>query len=93
MPDGSLLSGTGLVDTEPFRSLGYRVHTTDEPLGANVLCLGNVVVLSADAPRTADQLTSMGFDVRPIAIGEFHKLEAGLTCMSVLIEGDRARDE
>lgn len=93
LPDGSLVGGQGLIDTAPFRALGYRVHTTDEPLGANVLCLGDTVVVSADAPGTAEQLAREGFDVRQIAIGEFHKLEAGLTCMSVLIDGDAPLDE
>ena len=85
LPDGSLVAVKAFVDTSQLRALGYRVHEAHEVSGGDVLCLGETVVLPADAPRTAAQLRALGFPVLPIDVSELQKLEAGVTCMSVLL--------
>lgn len=66
---------------------GFEVHrpAPDEPAGANVLKVGDALVVSAAAPRTADRLDALGLAVHVADIGEFHKAEAGLTCLSLLV--------
>lgn len=85
LPDGSLIAVPGWIDVAALTALGYRVHAAQEPSGGDVLCLGDVVVLPADAPATAAMLRGLGFAVEEIDVGELQKIEAGVTCMSVLI--------
>ena len=85
LPDGSLIAVDGWVDVEWFSNLGYEVHVTPEVSGGDVLCLGNTVVLPADAPRTAELITNLGFGVETIDVSELQKIEAGVTCLSVLV--------
>lgn len=85
LPDGSLIAVPAWVDTAALAQLGYRVHAALEPSGGDVLCLGDVVVLPADAPATAAMLRQLGFAVETIDVGELQKIEAGVTCMSVLL--------
>ena len=85
LPDGSLIAVRGWVDETIFEAAGYRVHAAGEETGGDVLCLGTTVVLPADAPRTAEIIRNLGFDADPIDVGELQKIEAGVTCMSVLL--------
>ena len=84
LPDGSLIAVPQWIDVAVLTALGYRVHAAQEPSGGDVLCLGEVVVLPADAPATAAMLRGLGFSVETIDVGELQKIEAGTTCMSVL---------
>ncbi len=85
LPDDSLIAVPQFVNTSLFTTHGYRVHETAEDAGGDVLCVANSVVVPANAPRTAQLITDAGFDVRPIDVSELQKIEAGVTCMSVLL--------
>ena len=85
LPDGSLISVRGWVEREFFEKHGYTVHAAPEDSGGDVLCVGDTVVLPANAPETEAMLQTLGFAVRTIDVGELQKIEAGVTCMSVLI--------
>mgnify|MGYP003291202939 CR=1 FL=1 len=55
-----------------------------EEHGAAVVDLGDgVVIMSADAPRTADLLRGRGLQVVTVPITEFEKLAGCVTCLSV----------
>jgi dimethylargininase len=85
LPDGSLIAYADFVDIALLEGLGYRVLRASEPSGSDVLCLGDSVVLPSDAPRTAADLKQHSYKVECIDISELQKLEAGVTCMSVLL--------
>ena len=85
LPDGSLIAVPGWVDQRQFTDHGYVVHDAAETTGGDVLCLGETVVLPADAPLTAARIDRLGFRAEPIDVGELQKIEAGVTCMSVLV--------
>jgi dimethylargininase len=89
LPDGALIAAPAHVDTAALAGLGYRVHHALEPSGADVLCLGPVVVLPESAPRTVAALRGQGYTVETLALGELGKLESGVTCMSVLLRPAR----
>lgn len=57
----------------------------DEPTAANALLIGNQLLMSASFPATFRQVEMRGFRPRTIDIGEFHKAEGGLTCLSILV--------
>ncbi|MEZ5218351.1 MAG: hypothetical protein R2715_17635 [Ilumatobacteraceae bacterium] len=64
--------------------MGYVVHRSLEPSGGDVLCVGDDVVLPHDAPETAEFIAALGFGVHRLDVSELQKIEAGVTCMSVL---------
>lgn len=69
-------------------SLGVaRIITVDpeEPFGANTLTLAGVTLVSAEYPRTRQRLESLGVTTRVLDVGELHKAEAALTCLSVIL--------
>ena len=85
LPDGSLIAVRGWVDRTLFEKHGYTVHAAPDDTGGDVLCIGDTVVIAANASETAAMLRGLGFAVREIDVSELQKIEAGVTCMSVLI--------
>jgi dimethylargininase len=85
LPDGALIALPRSVDVPTLRRLGLTVHVATEASGANVLCLNETVVVPSNAPETAAQLRALNYQVRQLDVSELQKLEAGLTCMSVLL--------
>ena len=86
LDDRCLIVNPGWVDAQQFAPLeAIAVHPL-ESFAANVLRVGTTVGVNAAFPRTADRLRSRGYDVNKIHIAEFHKAEAGLTCLSLLFD-------
>ncbi len=84
LPDGTIVAVRDWVDADAFAPL--PVVEAPEPEGANVLALGgDRVVVAASAPRTADLVRERGLDVTTVDIAQFEAVEAGLTCLSVLL--------
>jgi dimethylargininase len=59
----------------------------EEPWGANVLVLPNVVVVGSAFPTTVERVQRMGHSVVALDLSELQKAEAGLTCLSLLFDG------
>jgi dihydropteroate synthase len=80
-----ILANPDMVDVESF---GCEVLPVDEaePFAANVLRVGNSLLVGEEFPRTARMLADRGFDVRRVNFSEFAKAEGGLTCMSLLFK-------
>jgi dimethylargininase len=72
LPAGRL-QGLEIVEAHP-----------DEPFGANVLRLGETVLVSQSFPRTAETLDRLGYQVEALELGELEKAEAGITCLGLL---------
>jgi dimethylargininase len=89
LPDGRIIADLDRVSAASFA--GREVLAAEEPSGADVLLLGDTVVLAASAPRTAAMLRSRSYEVRTIDISELEKVEAGPTCPSVLLPAARDR--
>lgn len=88
-PDAVLLN-PDWVDAGLFR--GYRVLEVDpaEPFAANVLRVGDAVLMGDGAPRTRRRIEALGIRVETVDLSELAKAEAGVTCCSILLEDDRA---
>ena len=86
IPPDVLLVNPQWVDPAAFGA--GRVVTVDprEPFGANTLTLGGVTLVSADYPATQARLAAAGVNTRVLDVGELHKAEAALTCMSLILE-------
>ena len=70
------------------RVRGLRALAVDpaEPFAANALRVGDTVLLQASCPRTAERVAAAGYDVRTLDISEFARAEAGLTCLSLILD-------
>jgi dimethylargininase len=80
LPDGTIIGWPPALDGNPFPSL----LAMPEESGAHVVDLGdNTVLMSADAPRSAQLIADRGVQVVTVDISEFIKLEGCVTCLSV----------
>ena len=85
LPDGSLILDPRCVDANAFDGArSMHVHP-DEPEAANVLVVGDTLVIPASAPRTRATLASAGFRALAVDASELAKAEGGLTCCSLLL--------
>ena len=57
-----------------------------EPHAANVLTLGDTVIVPANFPRTAEMLERAGLRIERLDISELQKAESGLTCSSLIFD-------
>lgn len=81
LPGGTIVGHPPLVD-DP--SVFPDFVAVPEEAGAHLVLLGgDRVLLAASAPRTAARLRELGYEPIVVDIGEFEKLEGGVTCMSV----------
>lgn len=86
--DQTILANGNWIDTTIFR--GFRVVDVppNEPRAANVLTIGDAVLVPTAFPATAELLQRLGRKVRTLDISELMKAEAGLTCSSILFHTD-----
>lgn len=61
----------------------FRWLETDEPLGANLLALGDTILVSASAPHTLRRLQIEGLRTVAVDVSELHKADGALTCLSL----------
>ncbi|MFI5300375.1 MAG: hypothetical protein ACHREM_19990, partial [Polyangiales bacterium] len=73
----------GADERGAFEAAGLECVAVDEPTGANVLAIGDAVLVSSAAPKTAALLRERGRRVNVVDVGEFHKGDGALTCLSV----------
>lgn len=86
--DQTILMNTEWVEKAPFEDF-HRIEVDgEEPFAANILRLGNTIVAHRGFERTNQKLRDAGFEVIEADISEFLKAEAGLTCLSLLVEND-----
>ena len=89
LKSAATLAAPGLVVHDPrldpscFEAVGVEAIPADEPAGANVLALGATVLVSAAAPRTRARLARRGLEAVGVEVGEFHRADGALTCLSL----------
>jgi dimethylargininase len=86
-----LVFDPSIVGADALRELeraGLTCTEAEEPAGANVLALGAAVLVSAAAPRTAASLAARGVNVVVLDVGEMHKGDGALTCLSLRVPSD-----
>ncbi len=74
--DADALAGLHIIDVPPA-----------EPWAANVLRIGETLMIPAAFPKTRKLLETAGFTVRTVDTSELAKAEAGMTCMSLVFVG------
>jgi dimethylargininase len=86
LDDRTLLINPNWIDAAPFGEHELIHIAPEEQWAANLLRLGSRILMNAASPKTLARVRERGFDVTTVDISEFMKMEAGLTCMSLLFE-------
>ena len=85
LPDGTVIGYQPLVDDPGV--FDEFLAVPEEP-GSHVVLLGDDrLLMSSRAPESAGMFRDLGYDVVPVDIGEFEKLEGCVTCLSVRMRG------
>jgi dimethylargininase len=87
-PD-TVLFNPAWVDRVIFRDLDLVEIDPAEPMGANVLRVGEVTLCAAAFPRTRERLEARGIVTEPVEASEIAKAEGALTCCSVIVPLDK----
>ena len=84
LPDGRFLVNPRWIDVVPLAGSRLLSVPASESWAADVLPIGEEVVLADGLPATQELLQREGFAIRPVPISEFAKAEAGVTCLSLV---------
>lgn len=88
LPDGTIVGFEPLVD-DP--GAFPRFLAVPEEGGSHVVLLGGGrLLMSTDAPRSAELFAALGYEPVQVDIGEFVKLEGCVTCLSVRVRGEES---
>ena len=86
MGDGKILANSAWLDIAPLRDYQIVEVAPDEPGAANILRIGDAVLMPAAFPQTQEIVRNEGLAVRTVDISELMKAEAAITCSSVIFE-------
>jgi dimethylargininase len=84
--DGRILANRAWLDPAPLRDYEIVDVAAGEPGAANVLRIGDAVLMPASFPKTRAIVREWVSDVRTVDISELMKAEAAITCSSVIFE-------
>jgi dimethylargininase len=84
--DGKILANRAWFDADALCGYCILDVAPEEPGAANVLRIGDTVLMPAAFPRTREIVEREGLEVRTVDISELMKAEAAITCSSVIFE-------
>lgn len=92
--DDTVLLQPAWVDRASFAGLRVIEVDPDEEHAANVVRIGDAVLMPACFPRTWQRLVDAGIDVTTVDVSELQKAEGAVTCCSLVLRdlvaaGDR----
>jgi dimethylargininase len=84
--DSKILANPGWIDIEPFHNFRIIIVPEAEPGAANVLRIGDTILMPACFPQTQQLVGQEGLRIRTVDISELMKAEAAVSCSSVIFE-------
>lgn len=87
LDDETLLLNPQYIAPKIFKGYKLLYVPESEPLAANALRLGETVLLAAGFLETLELIARHRAQAETLDISEFQKMEAGLTCLSILFQG------
>ena len=84
--DETLIYNPEWVEPRSFQSMQMIAIDPAEPHAANVLSVGDALLMPAEFPRTRVILQQRGFNVDTVPVSEMMKAEAGVTCCSIVFD-------
>jgi dimethylargininase len=85
VPPDTLLVNPEWVEPAAFGCDTVISVADTEPYAANTLTLSGTTLVSSAYPRTRERLEAAGVRTRAVDVGELHKAEAALTCLSLIL--------
>jgi dimethylargininase len=85
LDDETLIVEASHIDLEALAGLRMVRVPPEEAQAADVLQIGQTICIHAGYERTINLLQKRGMDVRTVDVSEFLKAEAGVTCLSVIL--------
>lgn len=82
----TLLANREWVDADALRRPIVIDVDPAEPFGANVLLVGDAVIMNAAFPLTLDRVRTRLPQVQSVDTSEFAKADGGLTCLSLIFD-------
>lgn len=86
LPDGRFLVNADWIDASPLPADRLLHVPESEPWAGDVLVIGERIIVSDAFPETIALLEREGWEVVPVAVSEFAKVEGGVTCLSLVFE-------
>ena len=81
--EGRMLAISGLADHPSLRDFEMIAVEAEESYAANALRVNGRLLIATGFPRTLSTLASLGYDVLPLDMSEFQKMDGGLSCLSL----------
>ena len=82
---GNVLVNSSWIDPMPLSEFRLIEVANNEPGGANVLRIGQYLIMPDSFPETKRLLEAAGFALRTVDVSELQKAEAGVTCCSLIL--------
>jgi dimethylargininase len=80
----TMLAMAEFKDHPAFAGFEVVVVPEEEAYAANVLALGESVIMPAGCPRVEGMLKARGFVVLPVPLSQFEAADGGATCLSLV---------
>lgn len=65
-------------------SANYIIPDQDESYSANCLRVNNYLLVPERFPETKRKITDLGYSIIELDMSEFHKMDGGMTCLSLV---------
>ena len=82
-PDGFLLAGASFGNDTAFDGSVRHFVPEEEAYAANCLLVNGKAIVPSGFPKTLEVLKNRGYDIIETDMGEFRKIDGGLTCLSL----------
>jgi dimethylargininase len=86
IPPVTVVANGQWIDPAIFGGMNVIATHESEPAAACTLTLGGCTLVQASAPKTEERLRKAGVKTRAMDVSELQKAEAGLTCMSLVVQ-------
>ncbi len=83
LENNCLLVSGEFVDKPEFNAFKRMEVNPEEAYAANCIWVNDRIIMPAGFPATQNMLESTGFDVLPVEVTEFQKLDGGVSCLSL----------
>jgi len=81
--DGLLATTPALAGRAELRGFEILPVHDDDAYAANLVRVGNAVLVAAGFPRVAAAVAAVGLEPVPLPMSEFRKMDGGLSCLSL----------
>jgi dimethylargininase len=86
IPPSFVILNPSWVEPAVFGDFVTLAVADGEPHGAETLTIGDTTLVSSAFPKTAEQLREAGVSTRKVDVSEFHRLNAGIAHLVLLLE-------